>query len=270
MSYWFNVNLFITFIFSLNVILLTAQDQLILKSDLIPGDDTIWIFKPIAYNSADYYPAIYMLHGLNGNYSSWNELVRMQEYSDKYQFIIICPDGFSDSYYLNSPVDSNSQFESFFADVLYPKMIEFYSIDKSKIFITGLSMGGSGAMSIFLRHPELFLSAGSTSGVMDLNFSQNKFKSLSCLLGDYHSNRKVFDSFSPVNLLYHIQGSDKSIIFDCGSEDYLYECNNSFRKKCDELKINATYIVQPGKHERSYWQKSIHYHFEFFNSLLEK
>ena len=264
------MKLLITFLLSFHYILLSAQDQLVLKSNLIPGDDTVWVFKPLSYDTSECYPAIYMLHGIWGNYRSWDELINLQEYADKYRFIIICPDGFSDSFYLNSPVDTNWQFESFFTDILYPKMLEQYSINESKIFITGLSMGGTGAMHIFLKNPDLFLSAGSTSGVMDLNYSSCKYTSLSRILGDYDSNRQLFKSHSPVNLLQEIMGTDKHILFDCGSEDYLYESNNAFRKKCDELKIQATYISRPGKHERTYWQKSINYHFDFFNSLIRK
>jgi S-formylglutathione hydrolase FrmB len=123
-------------------------------------------------------------------------------------------------------------------------------------------------MYIFLKNPGLFLSAGSTSGIMDLSHSSNKYTSISKMLGDHDSNRHLFDMHSPVNLLQNITGSEKHLFFDCGSEDHLYESNNAFRKRCDELKITATYISQPGKHEESYWIKSIQHHFEFFNSLI--
>jgi S-formylglutathione hydrolase FrmB len=260
----------IAFFLFLHLSFLSAQDQQILKSNLIPGDDTIWVFKPSLYDKSASYPAVYMLHGRGGNYRSWNELVNLQDYADKYRFIIICPDGFSDSYYLNSPFDTTWQYESFFTEELYPKMLESYPVDKSRIFITGLSMGGSGAMYLFLKHPEMFLSAGSSSGVMDLNHSGNKLTSLSRLLGDYNSNQQLFDRYSPVNLLQNIEGSDKQILFDCGTDDHLYECNNAFRKRCDELKIKATYISRPGSHESWYWQKYIRYHFDFFSMLNEE
>ncbi len=262
------MKLFFVILFAVQPYLLLSQDQHILKSRFIPGDDTVWVFKPLSYDTSLLYPAVYLLHGIKGNHRSWSELINLQEYADKYGFIIICPDGFSDSYYLNSPVDTHWQYESFFKKILYPKMLETYPIDETRIFITGLSMGGSGAMYLFLRNPEMFLSAGSSSGVMDLNHSSYKHTSLSRLLGDYHSNRHLFDNHSPVNLLHHIKETGKQIFFDCGSEDYLYDCNNSFRRKCDELKIKATYISRPGKHERQYWQNSIHFHFEFFNSLI--
>ncbi len=261
---------FIAFFLLLQVFYLSAQDQLVLESNLVPGNDTVWVFKPMSYDTSACYPAVYLLHGWKGNYRSWAELIDLQEYADEYQFIIICPDGFYDSYYLDSPVDPSWQFESFFTEVLYPEMAESYALDKNRVFITGLSMGGSGAMYLFLKHPALFLSAGSTSGVMDLSYSSARHTSLSRLLGDYKSNRLLFDNYSPVNCLKNIEGSGRYIFFDCGTEDYLYECNNTFRKKCDELKIKATYISRPGDHNGTYWKESIRCHFDFFHNLIKK
>lgn len=98
--------------------LLNAQEQLVLKSELIPGNDTIWVIKPDSGYQGEIYPAVYLLHGVGGKYSSWYDLVNLRDYANKYHFIIICPDGFNDSYYLDSPVDRHSQFESFFVKVL--------------------------------------------------------------------------------------------------------------------------------------------------------
>ena len=253
----------------LNFTWCSAQDQLVLPSERLPGNDTIWVFKPADYHINQLYPTVYLMHGLGGKYSSWSNLVNLQNYADKYRFIIVCPDGFNDSYYLNSPLIKNSQFETFFIQELYPYILKKYAIDSSKIFISGLSMGGTGAFYIFLRNPQLFLSAASTSGVFDLNLTGSRYKSLSRLLGPYNSNKKRFDKYSVINLLDNLKGSDKQILFDCGTKDPFYKCNNDFRQKCDELGINATYISQPGSHNSRYWKKAIKQHFNFFNSLIE-
>ncbi len=258
---------FFIFLFSLSWLLVSGQDQVILKSDHIPGNDTVWIFTPSDYDTSLKYPAVYLLHGWSGSYRSWSRLADLSEYADRYCCVIICPDGFYDSYYLESPVFSDWHYESFFVDELYPEMLTRYAIDSSRIVISGLSMGGEGAMYLFLRNPGLFLSAGSTSGVMDLSNSSNRDAALSRLLGEYATHKTIFAEHSPVNLLVNISNTDKQILFDCGSEDYLYVCNNAFRKKCDELHIPATYISQPGSHNSDYWKKSIRCHFEFFRSL---
>ena len=256
-------------IFFFETFILSAQDQLVFNSDHLCGNDTVWVFKPSSYDSLKKYPAVYMLHGWSGDYKSWSGLIDLHKYADDYQFIIICPDGF-DSYFLESPIRSDYHYETFFKDELYPEMLKKYAIDSSKIFITGLSMGGEGAMYLFLRNPDLFLSAGSTSGVMDLSHSGYRDKCLSKLLGNYASHHDVFAANSPVNLLGNIKKSGKQIIFDCGRDDHLYQCNNTFKEKCDSLKIDATYIQQPGGHDIQYWKKSIPRHFVFFKMLIEE
>ncbi|NJK86177.1 MAG: prolyl oligopeptidase family serine peptidase [Bacteroidales bacterium] len=175
-----------------------GQKQHIFSSGFLPGNDTVWVFQPKNYSKAHNFPVVYLLHGWSGNYSGWSKLADLQNYADDYGFIVVCPDGFYDSYYLNSPEIKNIQFESFFTGVLYPAINRLYSTDTSKIFISGLSMGGYGAMALFMNNPELFLSAGSTSGVMDLSYSSQRDKRLSELLGEYQTHKEIFFQHSPL------------------------------------------------------------------------
>ena len=242
-----------------------AQELMVFSAPYLPGNDTVLIVKPASsLLHTKKFPAVIMLHGWSGNYKGWNQMVNLQKYADDYQFVIICPDGFYDSYYLNSPVVANSQYESFFFGMLLPELKAKLPIDSTKIFVTGLSMGGHGALYLFCQRPDLFLSAGSMSGVHDLTASSQKKKSLSRILGEYSKNRKKFKEYSVLKKVENLKGLDKHILFDCGTEDYLYKCNNALRKKCDKLKIQATYISQPGAHNVSYWQNAVKYHFDFF------
>ncbi|MDB5015061.1 MAG: esterase, partial [Daejeonella sp.] len=202
------------------------------------------------------------------NYKAWSQLADIQKLADQYQFIIVCPDGLKKSWYLDSPRRDSSQFESFFIKELMPKIFQTYSADSKNVFIAGASMGGYGAMWLFLRHPNLFRSAGSTSGVLNLRYSGFKKTTLAEHLGAYSDENKAFDNYSAINNLVNIVGLNKSLIFDCGTEDYLYIANKKFRDKCDELKIKATYIAKPGAHTGSYWSGSILTHFSFFSDLI--
>ncbi|WP_185955162.1 alpha/beta hydrolase [Solitalea koreensis] len=245
-----------------------AQDQFVLKSAKVPGPDTVWVFKPAGYSAEKNYPTVFLLHGWSGNYKQWNSIMNAQQYADEYGFIIVCPDGFYDSWYLNSPLKPHFQFVDFFYETLFPEIKSRYRVNENNVFITGLSMGGHGALTIFLEHPEVFKSAGSTSGGVVLAASGDKF-GISRLLGDFSTSKATWDQFSIVNKIQKIAGTDKQIIFDCGTEDFFYEANNQLRKKCDELKINATYISQPGSHNRQYWAKAIKQELEFFKGLVD-
>jgi putative tributyrin esterase len=130
---------------------LLAQDELIYQSKNLPKPDTTWVFKPKNYNDTQKLPIIFLLHGYSGNYKQWNNIMDAQKYADEYGFIIVCPDGLFDSWYLNSPVKKNSQYESFFFDELYPDIKSKYKVDEKYIFISGLSMGGHGALNLFIK-----------------------------------------------------------------------------------------------------------------------
>ncbi|MBN1638582.1 MAG: prolyl oligopeptidase family serine peptidase [Ignavibacteriales bacterium] len=258
----------LVYIFFFLFLSLNAQQQIVLTSPFIPRADTIWIFLPQKYNPLQNYPAVYLLHGKGGNYKYWNEIINLPSLATEFNLIIICPDGIDDLYYLNSPVNKDYQYESYFFNILFPILLKRYSIDKEKIFITGFSMGGFGSFNLFLKRPDLFLSCGSTGGLLDLNFSANKNTRITELLGDYKRHKSRFDKYSPINNLGRIAGKNKHIIFDCGTEDYLYEANNKFREKCRNLKIKATFISQPGGHDLNYWRESIKFQLVFFNNLI--
>ncbi|WEK18068.1 MAG: alpha/beta hydrolase family protein [Candidatus Pedobacter colombiensis] len=247
-----------------------GQDTMVLKSKSLKTDDSVLVYKPAVYNVKSKYPVVYLLHGHSANFRTWARLANLQRLADTYNFIVVCPDGLKKSWYMNSPQPDSVQYEDFFMKELMPKINSVYKTNKEKIFITGNSMGGFGAMYLFLKHPDVFLSAGSTSGVLNLRHSGFKKTTIAYLLGPYSEENKAFDEFSPVNRLESIKDLKKTLIFDCGTEDYLYGANNQFRKKCDELKIKATYIAQPGAHTGPYWSKSIEAHFSFFSGLANK
>lgn len=260
---------FVLFIFLLLQSLAFAQERLVINSYNLKEADTIWVYKPENYTSKQKYPLVYLLHGHGGDYKSWSQITDLQKLADEYQFLIVCPDGLKKSWYINSPNQDSTQYESFFVKELIPLIARKYAENPSKIFITGNSMGGYGAMWLFIKHSNLFLSAGSTSGVLNLRYSANK-KTLTYLLGDYSDENALFDDYSPINLLKNIDGTKKEVIFDCGTEDYLYVTSQQFKQKCDELKIKATYSAQPGAHTNEYWSKSILLHFKFFAEQAEK
>lgn len=246
-----------------------AQQQFVLKSEYLSAPDTSMVFLPSQQTklSREKLPLVILLHGYGGNYKQWSSVIDLQEFANKFNCIIACPDGLKDSWYFDSPVQRDSKFESFFIEKYLPYLKDNFQIDTNGIFITGLSMGGHGALYLFLRHPELFASAGSTSGTLDLNASSLKYSSLSNKLGEYNENIDRFNSYSCINNLNKIKFTEKPIIFDCGNLDHLYQANKNFKQACDSLRINAFYFSFPGRHNRMYWKKSIEYHFIFFHRI---
>jgi len=246
-----------------------AQQQIIFKSKNLPQADTTWVFTPKNLKNNKKVPAIILLHGYSGNYKQWNNIMDAQKYADEYGYILIAPDGLYKSWYLNSPAKADWQYENFFFEEFLPKIKNDYPIDTANIFITGLSMGGHGALWLFLKHPEMFKSAGSTSGGINLRDAIGKF-GVPELLGNPDKDSDIWLKYSVIQQIDKLAGSPKEIIFDCGADDFFYQSNNAMKKKCDSLKIKATYISQPGNHNAAYWRKSIKQQFEFFSKQVSK
>ncbi len=250
-------------------ILLNAQDTLVFRADYIPYPDTTLVFLPANSNSESQLPLLFLLHGWTGYYSYWDEITDVQQLADQFGLIIVCPEGFDDSWYMNNFERKNMQYELFFWNDLVPELFAKYSIDRANIFITGLSMGGHGAMYLFLKNPSFFKSAGSMSGILDLIPFSEKY-GLPFALGDFEKYPKRWEENSTINMLKNIQGLNKIIIFDCGTEDFAYDVNYRFYEKCRELGIDAKFISQPGNHNRDYWRNSIIDHLRFFKSISNR
>lgn len=258
----------LTILFILFFLKSFAQKQLVFTSKNLPQTDTVWVFTPKKLAKKDKLPTIILLHGYGGNYKQWNNIMDAQKYADDYGYILICPDGLVKSWYLNSPAKADWQYETFFFDELLPKLKTDFPIDNDNLFITGLSMGGHGALWLFLKHPELFKSAGSTSGGINLRDAIGRF-GVPELLGNPAKDSDIWLKYSVITEIYKLSGTKKEIIFDCGAGDFFYQSNNAMKKKCDSLKINATYISQPGVHNATYWKKSIKQQFEFFQKQVQ-
>ena len=246
---------------------ISAQEQLYFNSLYVPFTDTTLVYKPKDYSiTADRkYPVIFLLHNGGETYRQWNTIISVQKYADAYGFIIVCPDGLKDSWYINSPRKQMSKFEDFFFKDLYPTIKKNYRVEEEQIFITGIGSGGHGALSLFSKRPELFRAAGSSGGVLDLTI-ESENASLQTILGS--GKLDILREFSIIYNVGKLAASQKEIIFDCGTDDANYEANNDFRRRCDELKVKATYISQPGKNEKFYWQKAIKVQFDFFKRIV--
>lgn len=247
--------------------LLSSQDTLVFETNYLGKNDTVLVFKPDNNEISESISAVYLLHGYGGDYKQWSKITDLQALANQYKTYIICPDGQYDSWYFDSPKQKKSEYESFFVKELYPEILKSYKIDSNNIFISGLSMGGHGAFYLFLRHPEMFNAAASTSGTLDLNSSSLKYSSLSNKLGAYNSNKDVFNKYSCINLLENIKFTEKPIFFDCGYQDHLYKSNLEFWEKAKSLRVNAVFKQSRGRHTSNYWSNSIIWHFVFFEEI---
>jgi len=261
------LSFYLIFTFILAACSTKNPEIIVIKSKFTPSPDSVLISSPENYNNEKKYPLVILLHGYSGNYTQWNTIVNLQDYSNTYNFIIACPDGFYDSWYINNPLKSDIQFEKFFWNDFIRYLTKSYSIDRNNIFISGLSMGGHGAITLFLKNPKFFKSAGSTSGILDLTYFPDRW-SIKEGIGSIKDFPEVWQSNSAYFLLDSTIHSDKKIFIDCGIEDFAYKVNLNFAKKSIDHNLDTKFISIPGDHSRKHWKKMIPQHFEFFYKQL--
>ena len=184
--------------------------------------------------------------------------------------IIVCPDG-KNSWYRDSPLNADYQYETFISNELVGFIDNNYPTikDKSGRAITGLSMGGHGALYNTMRHKDVFSTAGSMSGVVDIRPCPEKWE-MSKQLGSRDENMELWNSHTVINQLDSIQSGDLAMIIDCGEDDFFLEVNKSLHEKLLERKIDHDFITRPGSHNGPYWNNSIDYHILFFDKYFKK
>ena len=65
-------------------------------------------------NNTTRYPVVYLLHGCGDNYAAWIRIKpELPQLASQYNFIIVCPDGLINSWYWNSPLNKDMQFEDY-------------------------------------------------------------------------------------------------------------------------------------------------------------
>lgn len=127
--------------------------------------------------------------------------------------------------------------------------------------IAGISMGGHGALTIALEHPERFQAASSVSGVVDLTRAADRPKLVE-LLGPLQSKRDRWEAKSALQLLERAPERARrlQLRLSCGASDRWIEANRAFHASANQHQVSHDYDEAPAGHEWSYWQKVVPEH----------
>jgi S-formylglutathione hydrolase FrmB len=219
------------------------------------------------------YPVLYLLHGWSGNFSGWiNEAPQIKTLVDEYQMIVVCPDGGYDSWYLDSPIDSNIRYETHIAEEL-TTFIDFYyhtKKDRKARAIAGISMGGHGAMLLAIRHQDFFGAVGSMCGAMDLRPFRKNDWDLKRILGNPINKWENWEANTAINMVESAIDADLKITIDCGLGDFFLPVNRAMHQKLLAAKIEHFYNEREGEHNAAYWSNVVIEQIAFFNAFFNE
>ena len=229
------------------------------------------VIKPKDYSAAKKYPVLYLLHGFSGNYSDWIKKVpAISQLADTYHMLIVCPDGNFAGWYFDSPMNKEWMYETYVSDELVSYIDKRYATvaNRKGRAITGLSMGGHGALFLAFKHQDVFGAAGSMSGVVDIRQFADSY-GIEQVLGKYSEHPEVWEQHCVVSLLYLLKPNSLALTFDCGYDDGMYSGNQELHTKLLERKIPHDYTVRPGGHSWVYWANAINYQALFFSRYFD-
>lgn len=242
-------------------------DTLVVESKVMDKKITNIVIVPEVHEQMNIkFPVLYLLHGYSGNAFDWiNNVPQIKDYVDTYNMIVVCPDGGYSSWYFDSSLDESSQYETYVTSELIEVVDNKYDTGdlSSARAITGLSMGGHGALYLAFRHTDLFGAAGSMSGGVDIRPFPNDWD-IAKRLGEFNTHQELWEENTVINMIPLVTGKNLRLIIDCGTDDFFYTVNRQLHQKLLDNKVEHDYIERPGDHSWEYWTKSIRYQMLFF------
>jgi S-formylglutathione hydrolase FrmB len=234
------------------------------------------------------YPVLYLLHGLGDNEQTlvttggWTLIDDLRRRHKIRDFLIVTPEG-KRSFYINS-ANGEVLYNDFFLREFMPLVERKYRIRPGREFraITGMSMGGYGALRLAFAYPQLFsaVSAQSpalvTSSLQSLDSAFRSGSRLTEMLGDVFGrpiNVPHWTQNNPFALARRNAASlrDMAIYLNCGLED-----DYGFEKGTDALHrqllgegIKHQFHLYPGNHSLTYFLTHLGETMEFHSRAFE-
>lgn len=241
------------------------------KTPNLKGRGDICVYVPHGTRAADTLPIVILLHGVYG--SAWNwplsagvhfKVEKLIQNKELPPMILAMPSdglwGDGSGYLPHSSFD----FESWITEDVPNAVIEVINgaSKKSPLFISGLSMGGFGALRIGAKYGSKFRAISGHSSITSLAqiklFVEEPLKNYTqenLIDEDVLATFKYYNDLPPIR-------------FDCGTEDLLIKYNRDLHEKMVQGGIRHIYQEHPGGHEWPYWATHIVDSLKFFASHL--
>jgi len=270
-------------VFAILIVSLSAQAQSRIQCDALSSQILKYpvhycVYLPASYDTGatktvpEHYPVLYFLHGLGDNEKTlfnsggWTLLDDLRQEHKLGDFLIVAPEG-RRSFYINS-ADSSVRYSDFFLQEFIPLIEKKYRIAKgrSNRAISGISMGGYGALRFAFSHPEMFSAVSAQSAALitespqDLDTAARSGAPLGKMLADVFGNpidSSHWKNNDPFVLAQKNAAALKrlAIYFNCGQDD-----NYGFEKGAaalhEELQkegVKHEYHLYPGDHSLTYF-----------------
>lgn len=232
------------------------------------------------------YPILYFLHGLGDNEQTflhtggWNLVEDLREKGQLKEFLIATPAGAA-SFYINSR-DGKVRYEDFLLQEFIPFIEDHYRVRSGRAnrAISGISMGGYGALHLAFAHPQLFSSVSAHSAALieklPVFLSGNgsspttgRARVLGGVFG-VPPDPAFWERNSPLTLARTVPLTGLKIYFDCGAEDdFGFDSGAvALDKVLTSRKIRHEFHLYPGRHDWPYFASHLEASLSFHSALF--
>lgn len=224
------------------------------------------------------FPVIFLLHGAWDGAETWAQHLgpeKLARLATDQKVVLVMPDGEPFGWYLDG---AETAIESYLMQELLPLVFKEKNIDSQKVGVTGLSMGGHGALTLALKYPKIFKAVGSLSGITDLAAHSGSRKlnlalRLDRALGPAGEAGQNWAPFGAMGMTAsHPQvWAGRPLILSVGRDDqFTVAENQKLHKLLASLKVEHIYLEDDGGHDWDYWEAQLPVQLEFLGRHLYK
>lgn len=230
------------------------------KSKNLLGRGDICIYSPLTTQPLEELPIVILLHGVYSSSWAWamkggvhiTAQLMLDNSLIKPMVIAMPSDGLwgDGSGYLKH---SGYDFEKWIVDDVIAATIENVpQVSASSLrFISGLSMGGYGAMRIGARNGRLFRGISAHSAITTLEDMKGFVEEP---INDYVEDKT---EIKLSDIIDKYRSTLPALRFDCGTEDELINANRDLHSQLNAASIKHSYEEFPGGHDWDYWEKNV-------------
>ncbi|MDX2065369.1 MAG: alpha/beta hydrolase family protein [Fimbriimonadaceae bacterium] len=219
-------------------------------SDAIGMQTSAYVILP---QTAGPHHVLFLLHGRSDDHTIWMRRTSIERYVEGLNLMVVMPNGHR-GFYLNQ-ADGYAYGDAVTEEL--PSLVEQWFRVHPRFAISGLSMGGYGAVRSALVRPDRFVSAVSHSGALfrfDNGYGEGRAM-----------DREFIRTFGEdpdggPGDLYALTSAAKTypkLRIDCGTEDFLIEDNRQYHRFLKNSGVAHEYAEFSGGHTWDYWDAHV-------------
>jgi S-formylglutathione hydrolase FrmB len=252
-----------------------AMQDVTLHSVALGREMPYRVFLPAKVAAGQKLPVVYLLHGNGGNFRNWSDDSNISQYAAQ-GLILIMPEGNS-SYFMNAVEKPQDQYEDYLIHDLISDVESRFPAKSSRAnrAIAGVSMGGFAAVTLALRHPDMFVFAGAISPAIDVPERRFTWKRASqwwrfrAIFGPWGSAER--DGRDPFVLVRTADPRTAPYVYlTAGEQEPLLEPIQRFAARLQAYGIAHEFHTKPGGHDWGEWDAQIPGCFEKLLTALDK